>query len=124
MNIVLWVIAGLLAFAFGAAGLVKLTTPAVKLHDKMAWTREASETKVKAIGAAEVLGAVGLILPGALHIAPVLTPVAALCLAVLMAGGAWTHLRAGEGWKSALPAIVLGVLSLVVAVARFGPYAF
>lgn len=66
------------------------------------------------IGLAEVLGAVGLIVPWATRIVPVLTPVAAVGLAVLMAGAAQTHRRRKE------PAIVLAIIAAVIAVGRFG----
>ncbi len=123
MNIVLWIIAGLLAAAFGAAGLMKLAQPKAKLAESgMGWTEDFSDGQVKLIGLAEVLGAVGLILPAALDIAPVLTPLAAAGLALLMVGAAVTHVRRGE--KNMLPVnLVLGGLAAFVAVMRFGPYA-
>ena len=124
MNIVLWIIAGLLAAAFAAAGLMKLTQPKAKLAASgMAWTEDFSDGAVKGIGAVEVLGAIGLILPAATGIATVLTPLAAAGLALTMVGAAVTHLRRGEG--SMVPInVVLGGLAVFVAVMRFGPNAF
>ena len=88
MNVVLWIIAGLLAVAFAGAGLMKLTQPKPKLAAAgMPWTEDFSDGQVKGIGALEVLGALGLILPAALGIAEVLTPIAAVGLALLMVGG-------------------------------------
>jgi uncharacterized membrane protein YphA (DoxX/SURF4 family) len=124
MNVVLWIIAGLLAAAFAGAGLMKLAQPKAKLAASgMAWTEDFSDGQVKGIGAVEVLGALGLILPAALGIAEILTPLAAAGLALTMVGAAITHLRRGEG--SMVPInVVLGGLALFVAVMRFGPNAF
>ena len=124
MNITLWIIAGLLAVAFLAAGAMKLAQPKAKLAESgMAWTEDFSDSQVKLIGLAEVLGAIGLVLPAATGIATFLTPLAAAGLAVTMAGAAITHLRRGEG--SMVPInVVLGGLALFVAVMRFGPNAF
>ena len=124
MNVVLWIIAGLLAVAFAGAGLMKLAQPKAKLAASgMAWTEDFSDGQVKGIGAVEVLGALGLILPAALGIAEILTPLAAAGLAITMVGAAITHLRRGEG--SMVPInVVLGGLALFVAVMRFGPNAF
>ena len=124
MNIVLWVIAGLLAAAFAGAGAMKLTQPKPKLAASgMAWTEDFSDGQVKGIGAVEVLGALGLILPAALGIAEILTPLAAAGLALTMVGAAITHLRRGEG--SMVPVnVLLGGLAVFVAVMRFGPNAF
>ena len=124
MNLVLWIIAGLLAAAFAAAGLMKLGQPKAKLAASgMAWTEDFSDGQVKGIGAVEVLGAIGLVLPAATGIAAFLTPLAAAGLAVTMVGAAITHLRRGEG--SMVPInVVLGGLALFVAVMRFGPNAF
>jgi len=124
VNIVLWIIAALLAAAFAAAGLMKLTQPKAKLAASgMAWTEDFSDGRVKAIGAIEVLGAIGLVLPAALGIATILTPLAAAGLAVTMAVAAAVHLRRGE--RSMVPVnVVLGGLAVFVAVMRLGPNAF
>ena len=124
MNVVLWIIAGLLAVAFAGAGLMKLAQPKAKLAASgMAWTEDFSDGQVKGIGAVEVLGALGLILPAALGIAEILTPLAAAGLALTMVGAAITHLRRKEG--SMVPInVVLGGLAVFVAVMRFGPNAF
>lgn len=124
MNIALWIVAGVLAAAFAAAGGMKLATPRKQLEPKMAWVADVSDGQVKGIGAVEVLGAIGLILPAALDIAPVLTPLAAVGLALTMAGAVVVHLRRGDGMAGAAPALVLGLLSVFVAWGRFGPYAF
>ena len=124
MNVVLWIIAGLLAAAFAAAGLMKLAQPKAKLAESgMAWTEDFSEGQVKLIGLVEVLGAIGLILPAALDIAPILTPIAAAGLVLTMLGATVVHARRGE--KSSIPVtLVLAALAAFVAIMRFGPNAF
>jgi len=120
MNIALWVVQILLALAFAAAGTMKLTQPKSKLqaNPNMGWTSDFSEGMIKTIGALEVLGAIGLILPWALDIAPVLTPLAAVGLVLLMLGAAVTHARRKETQPIVIN-VVLGALALFVAVGRF-----
>ncbi|TJZ59102.1 DoxX family protein [Streptomyces piniterrae] len=123
MNITLWIITSVLALAFLAAGLMKISQPKEKLTASgMAWAEDFSPTSVRAIGAVEALGALGLILPAALGIAPVLAAWAALGLAATMLGAAAVHLRRKEA--KAIPVnLVLLLLATVVAWGRFGPYA-
>ncbi len=116
MNIALWIVQGLLAFAMVAAGAFKVATPRVKLAEKMHWAKTWGDGQVKLLGLAEVLGGIGLIAPGLTGILPVLTPVAAVCLAIVMAGAVKTHVDLKE---PVAPAAVLGVLCLVVALGRF-----
>src|SRR6218665_3876240 len=84
MNIALWIVAIVLGVAFLAAGLLKATQPKAKLAENMGWVEDFSDGTVKFIGWAEVLGGIGLILPAAVNIAPILVPIAATCLAVTM----------------------------------------
>jgi uncharacterized membrane protein len=92
MTIALWIVNALLALVFLAAGAMKLARPKAALIERgMGWAQGVSDTNVKLIGLAEVLGAIGLILPLAVNIAPVLTPIAAIGLAVVMNGAAETH---------------------------------
>ncbi|HEY0510121.1 MAG TPA: DoxX family protein [Blastococcus sp.] len=123
MNVVLWIVAGVLALAFLAAGLTKLTQPKEKLRATMAWVEDFSPGVVKGIGAVEVLAAIGLILPAALDVVPVLVPLAAVGLVVLMAGAAITHARHKEFPMIAINLVLL-VLAAVVVWGRFGPYSF
>ena len=125
MNVFLWIVAGLLAAMLLAAGLTKLTQERRKLiaNPNMKWTEDFSAGTIKLIGTAEVLGALGLILPGVLDIAPVLVPLAATGLAVLMLGAAITHARRKEPQSVVINAVLL-ILALVVAIFRFGPNSF
>lgn len=124
MNVVLWIVAGLLAVAFLGAGLMKLTKPKEDLAASgMAWTEDFSQGQVRAIGVVEVLGALGLILPAVTGIATVLTPLAAAGLAVTMLIAAGVHVRRHEP-KNVVVNVVLAALAVFVAVMRFGSHAF
>ena len=118
MNKVTWVLQILLALAFAGAGGMKLTTPKTELvkNPAMGWANDFSDGQIKAIGAAEVAGGIGLVAPAALGIVPVLTPLAAAGLALLMGGAVMTHVQRSE---PSGPAIVLCLLSAVVAYLRF-----
>lgn len=123
MNVALWIIQIVLAAAFLIAGTTKVLTPKPTLRERMAWVDDFSQTSVRLIGTAEILGALGLVLPAVTGIAPILTPIAALGLIVVMIGAAITHVRRKE--PAIVPAnIVLLVLAAVVAWGRFGPYHF
>jgi len=123
MNIALWIIASLLALTFFAAGSTKLLQPKEKLATRMAWTQDFSPGMIKTIGGLEVLAAVGLILPAVLGIVPVLVPLAATGLVLMMIGAAITHLRRKEA-PMIVANVVLLVLAAIVAWGRFGPYSF
>jgi uncharacterized membrane protein YphA (DoxX/SURF4 family) len=124
VNVVLWIIAGLLAAAFLAAGTMKAVQPKEKLASSgMAWTEDFSPGMIKLIGVLEVLAAIGLILPAVLDIAPVFVPLAALGLVLMMIGAAIVHARRKE-LAGMVPGLVFLVLAAVVAWGRFGPYSF
>lgn len=117
MLIALWIVNGLLAFAFLGAGLMKSLRPAPALQASgMAWVEDFSAPTVKAIGVIEIIGALGLVLPLLTGIAPVLAPLAAVGLVITMLAAAIVHVRRGE---QAAPSLVLGVLSLVSAALGF-----
>lgn len=124
MNIALWIVAGLLAAVFAAAGLMKLVQPKEKLvASGLGWAEDFGDGAVKGIGALEVLAAVGLILPAALDVVPVLVPIAALGLVLLMAGAIVTHARRKENPMVVINLVLLA-LAAFVAIARFGPESF
>ena len=73
MDTALWILQGLLAALFLATGLTKLTQPRTKLAaGPMRWAADVSDTQFRTIGLLEIAGAVGIILPAALGIAPAL----------------------------------------------------
>src|SRR5687767_11066991 len=118
MKIGVWIVSGLLAVAFLFAGLFKVLASTADL--------EASAQGVPVIllriaGTAEVLGAIGLILPAATRVLPILTPRAAAGLTVVMIGATITNLIIGE-YALMLQTIVMGVLAAWVAWARFRQY--
>jgi len=117
MDIVAWILQIVLAVAFLGAGGMKLARPKPALVSAgMGYAEDYTDTNIKLIGAIEVIGAIGLILPWLTGIAPILTPIAAVGLALVMAGAVVVHVRRKEAF---VPPLVLGVLSLVVAVLRF-----
>ena len=120
MNTVLWIAQILLAGLFLITGLTKLTQPRLKMAaGPMRWAADATDRQFRAIGLLEVLGALGLILPGALGIATGLLPLAAIGLALTMVGAIATHVRYKEVDRVAVPVVVLG-LALFVAVGYVG----
>src|SRR5215469_4228383 len=98
MNLVLWIIAGYLAAAFLVAGASKLFIPQEKLSKApgAGWVLDFNAGFVKALGAVEILGAVGLILPALLGIEPILVPLAAVGLALIMVSAAIVTFRRHE----------------------------
>lgn len=124
MNIVLWIVAGVLAAGLLASGAMKIARPKATLATSgLAWVEDFSDGAVKGIGVLEVLAALGLILPAVLDIAPILVPIAATGVVLLMVGAAITHVRRREFNAIPIP-VVLALLALFVAIFRFGSYAF
>ncbi|WP_436496912.1 DoxX family protein [Actinokineospora sp. HUAS TT18] len=121
MNIVVWIVQGVLAAVHLGAGLAKLTQKreALVANPNMAWAADFTDPVVKTIGALEVLAAIGLIVPWWTGIAPILTPIAALGLVALMIGAAITHGRRGETKVLPVP-VFLALLAGFVAWQRFG----
>lgn len=125
MNVFLWILQVVLAFVFLMAGSMKLmksrSEVAAARPDQMGWVEDVSDGTFRLAGAAEVLGALGLVLPGVTGVAPVLVPLAAAGLAVTMILAAIFHTRRGESQSVAFN-IVLAVLALIVVWGRFGDY--
>jgi uncharacterized membrane protein YphA (DoxX/SURF4 family) len=117
MNVTLWIAQILLALLFLVSGIAKAIRPNEKLR---AGFPEVQPGVIRLIAVAEILGVLGLILPGLTGIAPALTPVAAAGLAIVMAGAVVTHARRKEGKLVAVNLVILA-LTVVVAVGRFGP---
>jgi len=124
VNIALWTVASFLAFAFLAAGLMKLARGKQQLVDAgMPWVADASPAFVKSIGVLEILAAIGLIVPALTGIAPVFVPLAAVGLVLVMLGAAVLHARRKE-MPNIFIALVILALAVFVAWGRFGPYSF
>lgn len=114
MTYVLWILQGLLALLFLFAGGMKLVQPIEALTAEM----PLPGLFVRFIGVAEVLGAIGLILPGLLHILPGLTSLAAAGLVIIMIGATVLTLVSGEGLVALLP-LVVGILLVFIVYGRW-----
>jgi uncharacterized membrane protein YphA (DoxX/SURF4 family) len=118
MHILLWVVQILLACAFGMAGVMKSTQPVEALvQGGIAWAGQMPLAMVRFIGVSELLGAIGLILPAATKIKPLLTPLAALGLLTIMILAMAFHLSRGEVQATPIN-IVLGGLAAFIAWGR------
>ncbi|MGH2393248.1 MAG: DoxX family protein [Candidatus Limnocylindria bacterium] len=114
MTYALWVVQGLLALLFLFAGGMKLVLPLTELTGPV----PLPGSLVRFIGVAEVLGALGLILPGLLGIRPGLTPLAAAGLVIIMIGATVITLMGGDV-TAALISLVVGLLAAFVAYGRW-----
>jgi uncharacterized membrane protein YphA (DoxX/SURF4 family) len=109
MTYALWIVQALLALLFLFAGGMKLIQPIEALTQQM----PLPGLFVRFIGVAEVLGAIGLILPGLLRIRPWLTPLAAVGLVLIMIGATVLTLAGGEVVLALIPLLVGCLLALV-----------
>jgi uncharacterized membrane protein YphA (DoxX/SURF4 family) len=110
-----WIVSGVTALAFLAAGILKLVRSRAALKSMgLAWVEDFSEPVIKLIAVAEILGALGLVLPPLIGILPILSPIAAIALAVLMFGATIVHVRRQE------PPISGPLAALSVAAAILG----
>ena len=113
-TVVLWVLQGLLALLFVFAGVMKLVLPL----DQLAGPVQLPGLFLRFIGVAEVLGAVGLVLPVLLGIRPSLTPLAAAGLVVIMIGAVGITLAGGMVAPSLVP-LTVGALAASVGYGRW-----
>ena len=114
MTYALWIVQGLLALVFLFAGGMKLVLPLEAMQGPVVLPGPF----LRFIGVAEVLGALGLILPGLLRLRPGLTPLAAAGLVIIMMGATVVTLAGGQLAPALLPAVV-GLLAAVVAFGRW-----
>ena len=117
-NVALWIVQVLLAELFLMAGSMKATAPMADLVAKMGWPGDVPPWLVRFIGASEMAGALGLLLPAATRILPALTPLAAVGLTTVMTLAALFHLSRGEA-KAMSFALIRGAASAFVAWGRF-----
>ena len=126
MNVALWIVAGLLAVAYVAGGGLKVIMRKEKIAASgpaAKWVEDFRPGTIKTIGALEVLGGLGLVLPAVLGIVTELVPLAALGLAMIMVGAAITRISRRE-YRLMLVDLTYLVLAGFVAWGRFGPEAF
>ena len=114
MTYAVLIVQGLLAALFLFAGGMKLVLPLEKLTGSI----PLPGLLLRFIGVAEVLGALGLILPGLLRIRPGLTPLAAVGLVIIMIGATVVTLMTGQVAPALIP-LVLGLLAAFVAYGRW-----
>jgi uncharacterized membrane protein YphA (DoxX/SURF4 family) len=113
LNVLLWVLQVLLALIFMFAGVMKFIIPVEEMTKQIAmpgWF-------LHFIGVSEILGAIGLVLPGILRIRTGLTPLAAAALVVIMIGATTVNLKTGQR-GAALITVVVGLLLVLVAYTR------
>ena len=119
MNILLWIIQVLLALMFLFAGGMKLVIPSEVLQSMGPPTQIVFPGWfMKFIGLCEVLGALGLILPGVFRRQQHLTPIAAIGLTIIMIGAVVVTVM-GPGFKFAISPLVTGLLCAFVAYGRW-----
>lgn len=124
MNVVLWIVTALLAAVLLTAGAMKVIQPKQALADRgLAWVDSFPAGAVKAIGALEVLAAIGLVVPPLVGVAPALSPAAAVGVILLMIGAAVTHQRRHEPQLMGVNAVLVLVAAFIVW-GRLGPYSF
>jgi uncharacterized membrane protein YphA (DoxX/SURF4 family) len=117
MNIALWVVQIILGLAFIMFGSMK-AFQYEKAKASLPWVKDYSKGLVTFIGVSELLGGLGLILPYATGIAPILTPVAALGLGLVMILAAGFHAKRKENQAIGMNIIFLA-LAIFVAIGRF-----
>jgi uncharacterized membrane protein YphA (DoxX/SURF4 family) len=113
-SVLLWIIQGLLALVFLFAGAMKFIIPMEQMTKQV----PLPGLFLRFIGVAEVLGAIGLILPGLLRIRPGLTPLAAAGLTIITVGATVVTLMTGGGAMALFP-LVVALLSAFVAYSRW-----
>jgi hypothetical protein len=114
MNLALWIVQGLLALIFLWAGGIKLVLPIEEMTKQV----PLPGLFLRFIALCEVLGAIGLILPGLLRIRPGLTPLAAAGLVIIMIGATVLTLLTGDIAMALIP-LVVGLLAAFVAYGRW-----
>ncbi len=123
MNMILWILQGILALMMLMPGFMKLTNNNAQLikkgNGRMDWAEDVSSTNMKIIGILEVLAAFGLILPMSIGLYPFLTPWAAVGVILTMLGALSLHLKRGDGAQAISVNIVILLIAAFVAYGRF-----
>ena len=119
MNALLWTLSIVLATIYVVSGSSKLVAPRERLLavPGMGWIESTPMERVRTIGTLEIAGAIGLIVPWASGILPLLTPLAAAGLAAVQVGAMWTHIGRGEHEHLWLNVLLL-VAAVLIAVGR------
>jgi uncharacterized membrane protein YphA (DoxX/SURF4 family) len=117
MDTTIWIIQSLMAVLFVLHGIAMFNPPAA-VQESVVKKMGYSLPFLKIIGTLEVLGGLGLILPSWTRIMPILSPLAATGLVIIMIGAAASHARQGEGKQTVATAVVT-LLVTFVAIGRF-----
>lgn len=117
LHIALWIVQALLFFLFAMVGFTKAAMPLPEVIKNMPWAADVPAALVRFIGVSEALGALGLVMPSLTRIRPVLTPLAGVGLATIMALAIPFHVMRGEASVIGMH-IVLGSLAAFVAWGR------
>ena len=107
MQLAYWIVAGLLALFYVYSGGMKVLRSQDRLRPMMGWVDRTPMPLVRAIGAVEVLGALGLVLPPLTGVAVVLAVAAAIGLVLVQVGGLTLHLSRGEARVTGLNVVLL-----------------
>jgi uncharacterized membrane protein YphA (DoxX/SURF4 family) len=122
MNTLIWILQALLATVFLMTGSMKLIQKKEdvleRVGEQVGWVNDFSQQQLYLIGVLEILGALGLVLPGMSGILPFLVPLAGVGLAILMVGAVVTHRRRGETGLL-IVTLILALMSVFVAYGRF-----
>jgi uncharacterized membrane protein YphA (DoxX/SURF4 family) len=118
MNIAVWIIQGILALIFLMAGIMKSIQPSEKLAKSLPWVNDFSLHTVRFIGISELLGAIGIVVPQLTGIYPILSPIAAVGIGMIMILASAYHLPKKEYKEVGFNATLL-ILAVIVAVYRF-----
>jgi putative oxidoreductase len=113
MNIVLWVLQGILALLFLNAGFLKTFRPIDEIAPTIFWVSSVPEPLVRFIGISELVGGIGLILPAAFKIRPELTTLAAAGLTAIMTGATIFHTVRGEFFVLPFTGILLALAAFI-----------
>ena len=118
LNISLWVAQVILAASLVWASMLKLFQPIEKLSVMWPWAGQVPALLVKFTGIIDLLGAIGLTLPQLLNLKPKLTPIAAICIIILMICASTFHIVRGEASVIGVN-IVFAILAAFIAWGRF-----
>ncbi len=117
LNILIWLLQFGLAIPFLIIGFLKITKPVSELAYMIPWVNDFPTTMVRFIGIFELLGGTGLILPSLLRIKPILTPLSAMGIHILMILAFFYHLSKNEIHALILNAII-ALLALCIVLLR------
>lgn len=115
MNIVLWIIQGILAALFLTSGSLKLVLDKDKLEKVFEWIDDYPKNRLKLVGTFEVLGGLGLFLPGVYSVLDILIPLSAIGLTIIMVMATLLHYKRKEINELVVNVILFVLLLFIVA---------